>query len=154
MSAVENELNSVKEYYNSDDFKDNYGFILMEDLQNYAVDRLIENSKTWDICNNREHPLSEESANKIVDYINEQFDDTYVREYRNYYVGNDCIASVEYGEQEHELENKFDKDKDNDCDFYIDDENRFAYYDMSSSGLYIIMTQEYAYEILDSLKDD
>jgi len=139
-------LNTI-DYYDSDDFKDNYAIMLLED-SHAVIDRLIENSKSWDICENREFPLSFETAQKIIEHIQSDYVE-YIRDYRNYYVGYDSIDSISFGEQYLETPKEFNKDTDDDCDFYVADDG--LYYDMSSSGIHIVITQEDAYDILDNM---
>jgi len=147
MNLAKHILESTIEYYDSDDFKDNYAMMLLEDTHAVAQ-RLVENSKGWDICENREFPLSFETAQKIIEEIMDDYVE-YIREYTNYYVGHDSIDSVSFGEQYLETPKEFDKETDNDCGFYVADDG--LYYDMSSSGIHIVITQEDAYDILDNM---
>ena len=151
MKKINEQLENTISYYESDDFKDSYGFILLEDTQNNGVDRLIENSKSWDIIENFEFPLSEDTAHKIIDYICENFDDEFVSDYRNYYVGSDCISSVEFGEQYEEKPQGFIEDEYT-GDFYVGDDG--LYYDMSSNGVMLKITQSDAIDILQRIKDE
>ncbi len=141
-------LNTI-EYYSSKDFKDNYMYMLLEDTH-ACIDRLVKNSSSWDIIEDREYPLSRESAQLIIDELQNDFKQ-YIDTYNNYYVGNDSIDSVSFGEQHLEIPKNFVKETDDDCGFYVADDG--LYYDMSGSGIHIKITQEDAYEILDRIKN-
>jgi hypothetical protein len=149
------ELNSVKNYYTSDDFIDEYTQWLLEDLDG-AVDRLVAISqREWDIIEDLPLTLDRPMALAIIEYVRENINE-YVDDFRMNYVGYDCVDSISFGEQEHCLDNKIDKKvvKENGNwinDFYIEDDGEYAYYDMSSSGVCIKITQLECYEILQTL---
>ena len=151
-------LNSLKDYYESEDYKGNYWDILAEDLNEYGADKLKEYSRNWDICENREFPLSKDSANKVIDYVIENLDE-YVRDYCGYYVGDDSVASTCFGEIETEVPQGFNDDEHDDCGWYMGEESiyenqpRYMYLDYSSNGIHIKITQTDVYEILDILND-
>ena len=151
MNEINTYLENIIDYYDSDDFRDAYGFILLEDLQDYGVERLIQNSQSWDIIENFEFPLSEETAHKIIDYVASNFDDEFIDTYTNYYVGSDCVASVGYGEQYEEIPKGFVKEEYN-GDFFVGDDG--LYYDMSDKGLYIQITQNDVIDILERIKEE
>ena len=141
---VETTLSSLYDYYNSEEYAQNYYFILIEDLQEYGVERLIENSKT------HENTLTEQSATMIVNYVIENLEE-YVRPYSNYYVGYDSIASACFGEIEDDTPQGYNEDEHDDCGWYIDGEN--MYLDMSASGIHIPITEHDTLAILDFIRE-
>ena len=143
-------LESIIGYYESEDFMWNYAELLLEDTHAVA-NRIVENSKRWDVINNREFPLSFESALLIVDYLQSDYSE-YIEEYNNYYVGYDSIDSIEYGEQEESCED-IPRDLAEQYDFYVDDDNKYMYRSMDGYGVHIKLAQEDAYEILDEIKE-
>jgi len=145
--SVEETLTQLREYYDCEDFKGNYWDILAEDLQNDGVGRLVQQSQSWDILNNREFPLSDDSAEIVIKYVSENLDE-YVRDFRNYWVGEDSIASACFGEIEEETPKGFNEDEHDDCGWYISDDG-YMYLDMSASGIHIPITQDDVYRILD-----
>ena len=149
MNTAKAKLEAIISYYESEDFVWNYAELLLEDTHAVA-DRIVENSKQWDIVENREFPLSFESALLIVDYLQSDYSE-YIEEYSNYYVGYDSIDSVEYGEQEETCED-IPKELAEQYDFYVSD-NGYMYYAMCGRGVHIKLTQEDAYEILDEIKE-
>jgi len=147
IKSVENQLKQLNDYYDSDDFTYGYWCILVEDLHDGGVGRLVSQSQSWDILENREFPLSDDSAKIVIDYVTENLDD-YVRDYRNYYVGEDSIAGACFGEIEEETPKGFNADEHDDYGWYMSDDG-YMYMDMSSCGIHIPITQDDVYRILD-----
>ena len=150
-TATATELKTIEDYYNSEDFKSEYAMWLLEDLDS-VVDRLVDISKReWDIIEDLPLTLDRPMALAIIEYVRENMEE-YVYDFRMNYVGYDSVDSVSFGEQEHELSNVSEVKGDWVDNFYIDDDGKYAYYDMSSSGVQIKITQLECYEILKTLK--
>lgn len=147
MEEIETMLEGLVEYYDSDDFKDNYAHVLIEDTQNHGAERLVENSRRWDIIENRPFPLSLADAERIVEYVTDNYDE-FVRDMVNYWVGYDSIGGVEFGEQEEEKPEGFIEEEYN-GDFSVSGD--YLYYNLGGSGIHFKVTQDDAYRILDEL---
>jgi hypothetical protein len=98
---------SIIAYYESDDFKENYAFLLIEDVsyvyQN--VKRLLTDNK-WEIEERLGISLpycTPEQCQKVTDYILDNSED-FTTTFNGYWVGHFCLNSVEFGEQEEQLE--------------------------------------------------
>ena len=144
MSAVE-EMKTLVEYYQSDDYKSDYYYFLMEDLREYGSSRLISvANKEWGII------LHDDRAHKVVEYIINNLDD-YVSDYTNYWVGTESISAIAFGENEEEIPQGFDRDKDDDMGFYIPEDGEYMYFDMSDRGLNVSITYDTYVDILDMI---
>ena len=97
----------IKNGYESDDFRSNYEMMLGEDTHNVFqnVKKLLTDNK-WEIEERLGIKLpycSNEQCQKATDYILKNIGDL-TTTFNGYYVGNYCIDSVEFGEQEEQLE--------------------------------------------------
>jgi hypothetical protein len=147
----------IKDYYDSDDFQSDYIMLLLEYLQ-YDNDYLINEALSRyfyfeKYSNNPGIEIEREDIKRIQDYVYENYED-FLSTFRSYYVGDYCIASVAFGEQETQLEGLrnhktgkdytlkylrkvFDKE-----DFYVSDNGEYAYLDKSDKGLKLTLRAE------------
>ena len=150
IEKVAEQLRREKEYFASEDFKSMYVDLLLEDLD-YAVSRLVEISqKEWDIIEDKPLTLDDNSARYIIEYVRENIDD-YVYDYSMYYVGYESVDSIDFGEQEVPLIEKIEHTDDDIEGFYIDENGEYAYYDLTSNGVHIKISQLECYDILEKL---
>lgn len=150
MEEVAEHLETVAKYYTTDDFKDNYAHCLIEDTQNNGAERLVENSKRW-----WDSVISLEDAERVIEHVTDNYEE-YVRDFRFYWVGEDSVGSVSFGEQEEEFPESIDKE------LFVEDDykgdfcyvsGRF-YYDMSDEGTHFKVTEDDAKTILAQLDED
>jgi len=145
-----NVAQSIQNYYEHEDFKGNYIFALMENIDTeQAVNRIIEiismEYYTYRPTNTA-LILTNEQALEVLEYVIDNID-LFIRDMNNYYVGSSSIDSISFGEQEEQLEGlwnsrtrqpyslKYLKHIFDQEGYYISGE--YAYYDLSSSGVYI-----------------
>lgn len=153
----------VKEYYNHEDFKGNYADILAEQFQNnetIIIKRIIEIGKYnchFDKKYGDNFIMTFEQAKQIYDYILDNFED-FIENFSSYYVGDNSLESVAFGEQETQLEGLFNnltgknytikylKRIFDEEGFYISNSDwnkNYAYYDLSDTGIHIdILSQD------------
>jgi hypothetical protein len=134
-------IDSRLNYYESDDFKNNYAESLLEDR--HAVVSNIK--RVADIC--FDIKLNNQYAEQIYEHLLEI---PYNDKYSSYYVGENCLDSVQFGEQEEEFEFDFLPVKN-----IIDREFVFnhGYYhrDLGGAGLGYRLTEEI---IINALKNE
>ena len=134
----------TKWYYETDSFKEEYARILHENFGNeeHHIKETIQTivKLEWNIRPNKEE------TQQMYDYIYENFED-FIQDFRNYYVGQNSLASVSFGEQQEQLTGirNYRTGKTYNLPYLrrIFDEEGFtvignyAYYDMTSEGLHI-----------------
>jgi hypothetical protein len=144
---------SALSYYDSNDFKDNYVFSLIESFnsdEKHITDRIFDlfNSSNYEtqkyLSNWR--TITRQEAKQIYDLINEDIE-PFMDDFKSYYVGSTSLDSVSFGEQCEQLtgirnhktgkdyllktmQKQFDKEG-----FHVNGD--YAYYDLSSHGLHI-----------------
>ncbi len=155
---------ATKNYYESDDFKGNYWDCLLQDQSQCMealkkiIDYIIWDNNSFNIEGKQPpklrsiHNWEQADLHRILDYITENFED-FVDDFYNYYVGHNCIDSVSFGEQEEQLEELMNHKTGKDYGmrylrevfdregYYVNDDN-YAYYDMSGSGIIIEFKKE------------
>lgn len=139
---------STLAYYESDDFKENYAFCLLED-RDAVTDRIITLVRQgYEV--EKEYGsniyLEQEQALEIYEYILENMEE-FMRDFGGGYVGYTSIDSIGFGEQEEQLTGIYNHEtggeytleemqKDfEENGFYVSGE--YAYYDMSYDGVHI-----------------
>ena len=144
-------LTETKACYESDSFVESYYVVLEEVLLDFGVENLMITAENdWELFENRPVGIDEKTATKVIEYVKNNITD-YVKQYQHYYVGYNNIASVDFGEQQVELEYPMNED-DDDCGFYIGDDE-YAYYDMTGYGVQVVLKQNDVYAILDAMKE-
>lgn len=99
-----------KAYYESKDFKDNYLQVLFENFGNEEheiINRILDkfnvsNYETEKHLSNW-RVITRDEGKKIYDFIVENFE-SFVTDFNGYYVGYTSLDSIEFGEQEEQLE--------------------------------------------------
>ena len=138
-----NKAERILEYYESEDFQSNYIPLLFEDLSSNERQIAInlQNIIKYDLEFNDILPnkyLETKTCLKIVNlcekYMQDDLD-SLISTFSNYYVGDSCLVSCSYGEQEEQLEENESQIFD-DAGFYVSDRN-YAYYDLSGEGIMI-----------------
>lgn len=138
---------SILEHYESEDFRDNYVFHLMEDTSS-CKDRIKSICRTYEFEKHYGKTvfLTDDQTEEIYEYILENMSD-FVSEFRNYWTGGTDIDSMAYGEQCEQLTGLYNHRTGKDYSlkylkqvfeqesFYVSGEH--AYYDLSSDGVYI-----------------
>jgi len=139
----------IQGYYEHDDFKGNYIFAMMENIDTeQAVKRIIEivSMEYYTFNPSTALILTELQALGILEYIVENID-LFIQDFTSYYVGSSSIDSISYGEQEEQLSGlynsrtrqpyglKYLKNIFEQEGYWVSGE--YAYYDLSSSGIYI-----------------
>ena len=144
---------SIRAYYDSEDFADCYVCGLMEQADASFIPDTIKK-----ICENEfDITLSTSESEKIFDYIYDNIEE-FIEKFSNYYVGYCCVDSTSFGEQEEDLtciynpetgENyelsEIEKIYD-DAGFYVNE--GMAYLDLSDEGLCVKITREQVLNIL------
>lgn len=144
---------SIRAYYNSDDFADCYVQCLMEQADASFIPDIIKSicEKEYEII------LSTKEAEKIFDYIYDNIDE-FIEKFSNYYVGYCCVDSVNFGEQEEDLTCIYNPETGEnyelselekiyeDAGFYVNE--GMAYLDLSDEGIMIKITKEQVQKIL------
>jgi len=144
---------TIKAYYETEDFKGMYLEALYESFandENDIIERIlnlfnVSNYETEKYLSNHKI-IDREQAKKIYDFIYENLE-TFVSDFNNWYVGSTSLDSVSFGEQEEQLEGLYNNRTKKDytlpylrkvfsVDFYVNESN-YAYYDLSSSGLHV-----------------
>lgn len=146
---------SIKAYYDSDDFAENYIWCLLENMEN---DEYLTICQIKKICSNEfDMDLSTSEAKKVFSAICEDTDQ-FVERFHNYYVGYCCVDSIDFGEQEEDLTCIYNpKTGENyelseiepiyeDAGFYVNE--GMAYLDLSDEGIAIKITKEQVEKIL------
>ena len=138
---------SIKNYYESDDFKDNYAMYLFEDTSD-VKDKIKDVCKSYEFNEyyGKKIDLTDEQTNQIFEYVCDN-EESFTKDMHNAYVGYTCIASICFGEQEEQLTDIYNhktgksytlpylkKCFDN-AGYCINGD--YAYYDMSYDGIYI-----------------
>jgi len=144
----------IKEHYNSDDFKNMYSEVLFESF-NYNENDIVERIESLFNTSNYEtqkylknhKTLTKKQSKLVYDFIVENFEE-FTSDFKNYYVGYTSLDSVNFGEQEEQLDGIFNyktgknysinylkKVFESEC-FYVN-ESDYAYYDLSDEGLHI-----------------
>jgi hypothetical protein len=145
----------IKDYYDSEDFQSDYIMLLLEDLH-YNSDHLINEALSrYFYFENHSYKfgieIEREDIQRIQDYVYENYED-FLSTFHSYYVGDYCIASVEFGEQETQftglynhktgtlytlkyLQKVFEQEG-----FYVSGE--YAYIDKSDEGLKLTLSAE------------
>ncbi len=144
--SIQDTMQAMVDYYSHEDYHSMYGQVLLEDIECYGVERLMQNSET-----HFEVKLTFEQCDVIIDEILKNLEE-YTTDYSNYWVGTDSIGGVSFGENEEEIPQGFNREEDDDCGFYIPDEGDYMYYDMSSSGLNVKLTEHDCYEVLKEIE--
>ena len=150
---MKNIAQRIKEGYESDDFKSDYLYQLIEsydnnkheiisrifdlfNIQNYETEKYLVNFK----------PITIQQAEQIYHFIDANFDD-FVSDFHNHYVGYTSLESVSFWEQCEQLEGlhnhktkkdyslKYLKHIFNKEGFYVS--RGYAYYDISSEGMHV-----------------
>jgi hypothetical protein len=145
----------IKDYYDSEDFQSDYIMLLLEDLQynsDYLIDEALSRYFYFEkYSNNPGIEIEREDIQRIQDYVYENYED-FLSTFHSDYVGDYCIASVAFGEQETQLDglrnHKTGKDytlkylqKLFDLEgFYVSGE--YAYLDKSDEGLKLTLRAE------------
>ena len=144
---------SIKSYYESEDFKSDYAINLMEDRSN-AIDRIqsiAKNEYYFEKFYGKNIELNKIQCEQIIEFIENNYSD-FETDFHNYYVGSTCIDSVSFGEQCEQLEGLHNcktgknytlpylKKCFDEAGFVVNDDN-YAYYDMSGSGIMIDLIQ-------------
>lgn len=140
-------------YYESDDFKSEYAMYLFEDRE-YCLDQLqiaVRNEIWMNHDGTVKEKWEDSDLERILNYIIENAED-FLDDFCNYYVGDMCISSISFGEQEESLRgiNNSDTGKDYTLPylkrvfdkegFYID--RNYAYYDMGGDGIKVDLIPE------------
>lgn len=128
----------IKAYYETEDFREIYCSMLMEDTESCQ-----DNIKKF-LEENGETP-SKDRVWEVYRFILNNLDQ-FIDTFTNYYVGDNCVDSISFGEQEEQLSiyntvtkkdytlpylrKVFDREG-----FYV--RRNYAYYDMSGSGIMI-----------------
>ena len=136
---TQNWIDRTLNYYDSDDFKNMYAENLLEDSHN-CIDNIMRVSS---LCFNLE--LNREQARQIFEEIQYNFPE--LDTFNGYYVGDNCIDSVSFGEQETELPTDFLPVTELMTDFYLS--RGYAYY-VVSGGVMIKLTE---HMIIDAFKN-
>lgn len=149
---------SIINYYDSKDFKDNYSYILCElfnDSEQDVINRIIDlfnvsNYETEKYLSNHKI-ITRDQAKLIYDFISENIE-LFIKSFNSYYAGYTSLDSISFGEQEEQLTSIYNRktgkeyninylkkifDKES---FYISGD--YAYYDLSSSGIHIELINE------------
>lgn len=134
-------VKSLVNYYNSADFKEQYYFILAEYFssnKSEIVPKILYlfNVSNYETCNffGKEFTLTTDQAQSVYDFILVNLDD-FICDYISNFVGYTSLQSVSFGEQEVQLQKDDDLGDMEKNGFYVSGE--YAYYDLSSSGVYI-----------------
>lgn len=162
-----NIADSIKAYYETDDFKGMYLDVLYEQFENdevFIIDNIlrlfnISNYETEKYLSNHKI-IDRKQAKLIYDFIYNDLE-SFVSDFSNYYVGYTSLCSVSFGEQEEQLDglynNKTGKEynisylkKVFSKDFYVND-NGYAYYDLSDSGLHVDLINNKLNEFLKTI---
>lgn len=137
----------TKEYYEHDDFIDNYAFILLEDGDN-CIYNIKKELPKWFYFNDYNSDsllkIDTEDAERIFDYMRDNYDD-FVDTFCGYYVGDYCIDSISFGEQEEQLTGLYNHKTGKNYDirylrkiFEQEDyvvNGDYAYYNLSADGV-------------------
>lgn len=144
-------------YYQSDYFKADYAFLLLDDTD-YCYDRIKKVADSYD------KRLTDLQIKLIFEELVRNTD-LYISDYCSYYVGDDCIDSISFGEREEQLEGMinhrtglpytdsylrriFDKEG---FTVFVSHYGTYAYYDMSSQGLRITLNGDQINGILSKI---
>lgn len=150
----------IIQYYESEDFRNNYLDILLEDIENakYQINEMYRTVQ-WDVYFG-DFRLTEEQQLTLIDFMRENHDE-FLGTFSGYYVGELVVDSVSFGEQCEQLTDitnhrtnkpytkrylKYIFDKEG---FTVDKKVEYAYYDMSGEGLYLTLRNT----TLEQLKD-
>lgn len=128
---TQNWIDRTLSYFDSDDFKNMYAEALLED-SHYCINNIARIASD---CFNLE--LNRDQARQIFEEIQYNFPE--LDSFNGCYVGNNCIDSVSFGEQETELPTDFLPVAELMTDFHISQGR--AYY-IVSGGVMIKLTEQ------------
>lgn len=148
MKTLTDKIQSIINYYDSEDFRNFYSEFLLEDRQ-ATVDRIKDTINIrghWEIeqfYNTVVHFVDNNEAEAIFDEILENVDE-FTDTYSGAYVGYTSIDAITYGEQCEDLEEDVEKygkeavrEAYEDAGFFVNDECTYAYLDLSYDGVHI-----------------
>uniref|UniRef100_A0A6M3Y0C5 Uncharacterized protein n=1 Tax=viral metagenome TaxID=1070528 RepID=A0A6M3Y0C5_9ZZZZ len=128
-----NNAERTLEYYESKDFEGMHYNILfefyLEDKSN-ILDR-IKNIVDLEL----DIELNSNQAKEIYNYVENNFEE-HITHFCSYYVGDNSLESVSFGEQEEQIE-PGEAEIYSTAGFYVNKEKTSAYRDMSSEGIHI-----------------
>lgn len=157
-----------KSYYESEDFKNDYSFYLLESFTSNKSEVLNRIQSSFeDYYFEKKYGFSayitRDEAKEIFNFILDNFD-SFVDTFRNYYVGSCSLESVSFGEQEEQLTDIYNHNtgKDyslpylkkvfNQAGYYVNKQN-YAYYDLSNEGLQVnLLTGDIPAELIEKIK--
>jgi hypothetical protein len=139
---AENWALNLIDHYDNENFQDMYWDAITDDIH-YNTDSI-------EFVLHREFGVFSGQAStamleEIADYVKDNHND-FCGTFSNYWVGNYCLASISFGEQEEEVPEEYLASQEareaiDKAGFYINDDG-YAYYDMSSSGIMYSMTPD------------
>ena len=128
-----NNAERTLEYYESKDFEGmHYNRLFeffLEDKSN-ILDR-IKNIVDLEL----DIELNSNQAKEIYNYVENNFEE-HITHFCSYYVGDNSLESVSFGEQEGQIEPS-EAEIYSTAGFYVNEQKTFAYRDMSSEGIHI-----------------
>jgi len=128
-----NNAERTLEYYESKDFEGmHYNRLFeffLEDKSN-ILDR-IKNIVDLEL----DIELNSNQTKEIYNYVENNFEE-HITRFCSYYVGDNSLESVSFGEQEEQIEPS-EAEIYSTAGFYVNEENTSAYCDMSSEGIHI-----------------
>lgn len=142
-----NVAESFKAYYEHPDFIGGYAQFLGEDVSNCidAIKRICRSSYNFSQWYGKNIYIADEQAEQVLNWFIENQSEETDETYENYYVGDSCIDSVCFGEQEEQLTGIYNRKTGKDYSLkYLqrafDEAGYFvskdlAYYDLSDSGV-------------------
>ena len=144
---------SILSYYESEDFEWDYVDALIDQADDdYLQKRVIE------ICEYEFGiTIFAEQAREIVEYVYENIDE-FVKRFRGYYVGRNCLDAISFGEQEVQIFDLFNLETGEsyelheispiyeEAGFYVNE--GYAYLDLSGEGLCVKITRKQVLNIL------
>lgn len=157
-----------KPRYESEDFKGDYSFCLLESFtsnENDVINRI--QSGFEDYYFEKKYGFStyitRDEAKEIFDFILGNFD-SFVDTFINYYVGSCSLESISFGEQEEQLTGIYNHNTGKDyslpylkkvfnrAGYHVNKQN-YAYYDLSNKGLQVnLLTGELPAELIEKIK--
>ena len=152
----------IRGYYDHEDFKGNYGEMLVEQLKTdeaTIIERIIEIGKYschFNLKYGENFVMTPEQAKQIYDYILGNFED-FIKNFSSYYVGDNSLGGIAFGEQEEQLKELFNnltgknytmkylKRIFDEEGFYVSNSDwnkNCAYYDLSDTGIHVDMLSQ------------
>lgn len=132
---------SVLEYYDSEDFKDNYVSVLRE-VFFYTPFENIKNVVNNSVRVHRYYGaniyLDNEDVQKIKKYIEENFE-SFISDFNGYHVGDSSLTSISFGEQQEEI--TLCQIEDFEKNGFVSNDG-IAYYDMASRGIHVDIVEK------------